>query len=89
MKILDYNLYLGNLAVEKIEEEYQMDIYDVIDKKTRSKDMSFIIWACVQEDVSLEQFKKEISKIPYMELIDIRNKLIGAEKNEQSVTESA
>ena len=92
MKILDYTLRLSPLAVEKIEDYYDKSIEEVFDgRKMRSKDEMFMLWASVQEEVDIDEFKKRVSgEFTYTQLISKLNDLISGEgKNEQSGTEDA
>jgi hypothetical protein len=91
MKFLDYTLRLSPLAVEKIEEQYDKSIDEIFENKLRSKDVTFILWATVEENVELAEFKKKLSdSLTYTQLFEAFNKLIsGDEKNEESVTVDA
>jgi len=91
MKILDYELKLDNVAVEKIEEEYDKAIDEFLFGKKRAKELTFILWAVSGAVVPLDEFKKKLSaQYNYLQLVEIFNKFLeGEEKNAESVTVDA
>jgi hypothetical protein len=91
MKILDYNLKLDNMAVERIEEEYDKAIDECLFGKKRAKEITFILWAASGAKGLLEEFKIKLSaQYNYLQLVEIYNSFLeGEEKNAESVTVDA
>jgi len=87
MKLLmdkEYELKLCAVAAEKIEEHYQKALADIFgNNKVMAKDVSFIIWSSMQEEITLDEAKKQFSKhYTYPELLVIFNGLLGADPND-------
>jgi len=79
----EYELKLCAVAAEKIEEHYQKALADIFgNNKVMAKDVSFIIWSSMQEEITLDEAKKQFSKhYTYPELLVIFNSLLGADPN--------
>jgi hypothetical protein len=79
-----YELKLTADAVEKIEENYDKSLDEICSGKMRSKDVTFMVWACMDGDIELETAKKLFSKhSTYTELVTTLVKLLGSDPNEQ------
>jgi hypothetical protein len=91
MKILDYELKLDNLTVERIEDAYDKAIDECLFGKKRAKELTHLLYVATGANITLDEFKTKLSEqYTYMQLIDILNKLIeGEEKNAESVTVDA
>lgn len=82
----EHTLVLSTLAVEKIEEKYDKPLDEIFtaESKMRAKDLNFVLWACLEQEMELEEFKKALSKVcSYEKSIKILSVLLGADPNAQ------
>lgn len=85
----EYNLLMSSLAVETIEDKYDKAIDEIFTKenKLRSKDVNFILYSALQfedgeEELTLEQFKKYLSKQnSFSDAVKMLNELLDVDPN--------
>ena len=70
----EITLRLTTLAVEKIEEHYNMSFEDIFKKENKStfraKNINYIIWALSGTDTPEEEFKKSLQEYTYEQCMD-------------------
>lgn len=77
-------LFLNSEAIDNIEEHYDQNIMEIIEKNQRSKDIQYIIWQAMRyEDtnLTLDDAKKLFKDMSYQSLLKIYTELMS-EKND-------
>lgn len=87
MKILlgdkEYEAKLDVLAVEKIEDKYDLSLEELFSKgKLRARDYAFIMWASIKDAPAFDEAMVLLAySYTYVEMIDKVNSLIGVDPN--------
>lgn len=99
LKFIDENLELElkftSLAVEKIEDEYNMTMDELFSTETKlkAKMVNFMLWSLSNTDLGQDEFKKILAKYyTYNECIEMLTesfKSPNGESPENAVTEKA
>lgn len=87
----EYKLKLGALAVEKIEDEYNKTIDEVLrEDKLTSKKVSFILFCTTENyEKDLQEFKIELNKnYDYEEIMILFGALMGGKTSVEEMEKS-